>query len=357
MIPVVLAMSAVVPISNDVFVSGTLRPREPFSIYRIPALVQISDGALLAFCEGRKDIGDQSANVIVVKKREKGYTRWSNLKVVAEDPPASLNNPCVLVDGTQIFLMYQRYPAGKSEWNVSAGMGPESCQSFLITSNDSGENWSSPRDLTPWVKPQQARSVASGPGIGIKTSGGRLIFPFNTRIGASWTTFCVYSDDHGKTWQKGELVQHELEFNPNEVQIAEISAGKLLMNARNQAKGHFRLQSTSSDGGRTWTRIEPKPDLIDPVCMGSLLRLSDGRLAFSNPRSTPARAQGTVQLSGDDGATWRIAAEFGPDSFEYSSLCELAPGVLGVLYETKEKIATGAQGYRIRFAEIRLLEN
>ncbi len=359
----ILAVTLSAPLEpEDVFVSRSLSPTQPFQTFRIPALCRTKKGTLLAFAEGRQSVADQASNVIVLRRREARAKGWSEIHVVLRDEPASLNNPTVLASRSgRVLLMYQRYPAGLSEWSVKPGTDPtKTCRSFVVESADDGKTWSAPRELTEIVRPPQVLSVASGPGIGIELERGprkgRLVFPFNEGTGGAWTVFAVYSDDGGKTWRRGTSAPKAPGTQPNEVQFAELADGSLLMNARNQASGKFRLGSMSRDGGETWDEAKPIPELPDPVCMGSIMRVSfkPDVLAFSNPDNTKVRENGVLRVSRDGGKTWVSAATITPGSFAYSSLCRLPGGKVAVLYETVEMLAGGGEGYRIRYAEFML---
>lgn len=344
---------------EPVFVSGSLAPGQPFSTYRIPAICRTKDGTLLAFAEGRRSVNDQAANVIVLRRKRARSDHWSPVTVVASSTPAALNNPCVLATRSgRVWLMYQRYPSGLSERTVQAGYAPErTCGSFVTWSDDDGLTWNTPRDVTREIRPADVHTVASGPGVGIEldsgTHKGRLVFPFNQRIGNSWTAFAAYSDDGGETWRRGIPAPKEGGTQPNEAQMAELSDGKVMLNARNQAQAHYRLTALSADGGESWSEATLDPDLPDPVCMGSLIRVSKvpNLLAFCNPGNQKKRADGVIRLSRDDGRTWQtIAQEQG--SFAYSCLVPLPRARIGVLYESVTPLPNGGEGYRILYKEL-----
>jgi len=201
--------------TEDLFVSGTLDASQPYPVFRIPALCRTASGTLLAFAEARRAINDQSSNILVLRRRPGRAKQWGPLQIVAEDRLASLNNPCVLVDGRSVWLMYQRYPYGYNERTASAGLEPEqSCRTFVISSSDDGKTWTAPTELTATVKRSGIRSDASGPGIGIVlrrgAHAGRLVFPLNEGADGAYTAFSVYSDDRGATWApRGSRTQGE----------------------------------------------------------------------------------------------------------------------------------------------------
>jgi sialidase-1 len=346
---------------EDIFVSATLDPSQPYVVTRIPALARTRAGTLLAFAEGRRAITDQSSNILILRRKPASAKAWTPIQIVAADEPNALNNPCVLTTSSGIWLMYQRYPHGLNERTTQPGFDPEkACRSFVITSKDDGKSWSSPVEITSIVKGPGIQSVASGPGIGIElTRGphrGRLLFPFNEGANGAYSAFSVFSDDKGKTWKRGPSVEKAPETQPNEVQFAELTDGGVLMNARNQSKGRFRLSSVSRNGGENWDPITPELTLPDPVCQGSLLRFSykPSILVFSNPADAARRANGTMRISRDEGKTWSAGVQIAPGPFEYSCLCALPNGKVGILFESREFSAAGQEGYRIRYATLEI---
>jgi sialidase-1 len=343
----------------DLFVGSRLDESAPYDTYRIPAICRTKNGTLLAFAEGRASVSDQAANALVLRRRLPKSNTWTPVRVVAADPPHSLNNPCLLPTSSgRVWLVYQRYPAGLNEASVKPGTSPEtSCLTFMQYSDDEGKSWSKPREVSSILNTPEVRSVASGPGIGIELQRGRhkgrLLFPFNQRGPDGWTVFGFYSDDKGKTWLRGAPAPKEPGTEPNEVQCAELTDGSVLMNARNQAAGRFRLQGTSRDGGKTWSTMMPMATLVDPVCMGSILRVSytPDLIAFTNPNSASKREKGGLRFSRDGGVTWSEPTIVVPGSFAYSCLTLAEPKRLGLLYETVQWKGE-SEVYIIRYREI-----
>jgi sialidase-1 len=356
-----LAVSLALTLTSDVdlFVGRRLDASAPYDTYRIPALCRTKNGTLLAFAEGRASVSDQASNVLVMRRRLPKSNTWTRLQVVASDPPHSLNNPCLLATSSgRVWLVYQRYPAGLSEGSVQPGTSPEtSCLTFMQYSDNDGKSWSKPRNVSAILNEPGVRSVAGGPGVGIELQRGpykgRLLFPFNQRGPDGWTVFAFYSDDKGTTWLRGEPAPKEPGTQPNEVQCVELADGSVLMNARNQASGRFRLQGTSVDGGTSWSVMKPVPSLVDPVCMGSILRVSfsPDLLAFTNPNDASKRQNGGLRFSRDGGVTWSDAKIVQPGSFAYSCLTLVGPKRLGLLYETVQWKGE-SEIYTIRYREL-----
>ncbi|MDE2126903.1 MAG: exo-alpha-sialidase [Armatimonadetes bacterium] len=357
------ALGAVAPAAKpsvqDVFVSRTLDAAQPWEIVRIPALCRTSTGTLLAFAEARQAVADQSSNMIVLRRRLAGSSKWQPAQIVAHDAPASLNNPCVLVVHDRILLMYQRYPQGTTERTAATGpVSAQTCRTLLQSSSDDGVTWSAPRDITSAVRSPESRSDACGPGIGIQLQhgphAGRLLFPFNEGVGGRWRVFAVYSDDGGSVWQRGETAPTAPAMLPNETQFAERSDGSVLINSRDQGGSHTRLVGISKDGGETWSPLQKSPGLPDPECMASLLRFSfhPDLLVFCNPADPVHRRNGTIRLSHDGGGTWQMIRVVAPRSFGYSCMCVLPRSRVGLLYEVAERSGAGSAGYRIVYTTV-----
>lgn len=327
-----------------VYVSG-----EGYPSYRIPSLLATQDGTLLAFAEGRARHADHAQNEIVLRRSTDQGQSWAERMVVAEDGPHSLNNPQVVQESRtgRLVLMYQRYPEGcHSRCVVPGYAGEKVCRSFLTFSEDDGQTWSEPKEVTRGVKRrEEVTSVASGPGIGIELRhepyAGRLVMPFNQGPWGEWSVYAVYSDDGGETWDYGEVAPNASAGRPNEVQMVELSSGAILLNARNQGGHRCRKVALSYDGGETWSPLEDDSVLVEPECQASLLRYSGGpgaaeeqdRLLFANPASKTERSNGTVRLSYDEGRTWPVERTVYEDGYAYSCLTRLSDGTIGLLYE------------------------
>ena len=99
--------------------------------------------------------------------------------------------------------------------------------------------------------------------------------------------FVYYSDDHGKTWQIGNVTPGP---DANEDEVVELTGGRLLLDGR-QNSDDFRRRHVSADGGVTWGANRPDNIAITKVD-GSLVRYSakcaQGRSNRSAPRPKPS---------------------------------------------------------------------
>lgn len=239
------------------------------------------------------------------------------------------------------------------------------CFLQVIKSEDHGVTWSKPIDLNIQVKEEWMRFIGSGPGVGIQLKNGihkgRLLYPIYYTNGASlFSCALIYSDDHGKTWQRGKspndhrkmisedtnsenLGQDVHRYELTENQVVELHDGTLVLFMRNHFGNGRVAKAESHDGGETWGEISFVEELINPVCQFSVIRYNDLKqpekdmLIFVGPDSETKRAKGTVKVSLDGGQTWPYAKVVEEGPFMYSSVTQLENGNLGILYESEEK--------------------
>ncbi len=360
------------PPGKPVFTTVFRRGKGPYPVYRIPSLVTTRRGTLLAFAEGRRSLSDHSRNDIVLERSADGGKTWGPLIRVLADPEAVFVNPCALVlDSGRILLMCQRFPVGyhsramgKRVKRLEPGIGGKHASKTLLTfSDDDGRTWSPPRDVTAGTKrPKKITSTASGPGIGIVLRRGprpgRILVPTNE----GWfegKTFCFnvyacWSDDGGRTWKYGNVAPRGSKGFGNEVQMVELSDGRVMLNSRSAGGARCRKIAFSRDAGRDWSPLEDDPRLPDPHCMASILRYSFGTrpgdkgiLLYAGPGTGKGRRLGTVRASFDDGRTWPVRKVIYPGGYAYSCLARLRDGSVGLLFEK--------DGYKeIAFARFRL---
>ncbi len=318
-----------------VFVSGT----DGYHTYRIPALVISKAGTLLAFCEGRKtDRADHGDVDLLLKRSIDGGRTWGPQQLVHEEGGAAkvtIGNACPVVDSStgRVWLAFTR----------------ENRAVFLTHSDDDGKSWARPTEISSSAMDPAWTWVATGPGNGIQMlqgkHRGRLVLPCDHRVGvhdarnSRGHSHTLYSDDHGKTWQRGKPTDAGM----NECAIAERSDGKLMLNMRSYRGKNQRAVALSEDGGATWGAALDAPTLVEPVCQASLIRIAphqpgDKRLLFSNPAST-RRDRLTVRRSDDDGASWSALRVLHEGPAAYSNLAMLVDGTAVCLYECGVKDA------------------
>jgi sialidase-1 len=327
----------------DVFVAG----EGGHAIYRIPSILRLSDGALLAFAEGRDSKSDNGANDLVMRRSQDGGATWEPVRTVLDLAGRSLNNPCAVqvtrgAHEGRVLLMFQSYPTGCGEGCVKPGDDPATaCLTLLVHSDDGGRTWSPPRDVTSSVRRgAPVTSVATGPGVGIQLVGGanagRILMPFNQGPPNDWRVYAVHSDDGGDTWSMGDVAPEDGSGHANEVQFAERADGTVVLVARQFGGGSRRKVAASTDGGERWSTLQRALDLVDPSCMGGLITLRGGagdRMVCTGPSSRTARLAGRAWFSDDGGRSWPRVVPIADGFFAYSVPVQLGPDRLGVLFE------------------------
>jgi sialidase-1 len=333
---------------EHLFVSG----QEGYLRYRIPALLVAPNGDLLAVCEGRKDGGGLTGKIDIVLKRSADHGKtWSKLEVVAADGGNTLGNPCLLLDRKAgvVWLGLTRSLGSDTEEEIVAGTSKERTRVLVVHSKDSGKTWNAPRDISANARDPKWTWYGTGPGTGIQLASGRLVLPsyHATEKDGVYRSHMVFSDDGGKTWQRGAAVGRQI----GECHVVEKQDGSLVLNARTNEGKERRAGALSKDGGATWSEAE-HDTLFDPHCQGCLLRLPDAdgkpRWLFSNPAG-PKRRNLTVRLSHDEGKTWPRSKLLQTGDAQYSSLALLPDGTIGCLYDRWE-----SGNYQLYFTRFRL---
>ncbi len=342
-----------------------------YKSFRIPAIIVLPDGTLLAFCEGRVNgAGDFGNNDIVMKRSTNKGKTWSKLQIVADLGELQLGNPAPVVDLTdpaypkgRVFLFYNT--GNRNESEIIKGNGIKYC--VYKTSTDGGHTWSDPVDITSQVhKPYKQdidprfnfiedwRYYANTPGHALQiqsgTYAGRIFVAANHSAGlpqqaaGHYLAHGYYSDDHGKTFSLGNSLNLP---GSNESMAVELSNNRIMMNSRNQ-KGDIRARivSVSSDGGASWDTTYFDKNLIDPVCQGSIISVgtkNDNKiLAFCNAADPAKRNNLTLRISFDEGNTWTKKIPIYSGTYTdkqnfafsaYSDLVVLSKKHIGVLYE------------------------
>lgn len=323
-----------------------------YRTYRVPGILRTEHDVLLATAEARRGRGgDWDGNDIVMRRSTDGGATWAPLTVPASCDaygPGPISNFVMIAD--------------RADGAVHALYCHNYARVFQMRSDDAGATWSEAVELTAAFEPLREfypwRVIATGPGHGIQLENGRLLVPLwmsdgtGSEFGAGHlghrpsAVASIHSDDHGLTWQPGEIVVGtEGEFiNPSETLPVQLSDSRVLFNIRNECTRHRRLVSISADGATGWSVPAFDEALLEPVCMASLLRLSTGEIVFANPDNLEHeltapeavahdRKRLTVQLSRDDHATWPVSRvlEEGPSS--YSDLAQTSDGTICCIYE------------------------
>lgn len=342
----------------DLFESG----RDGYELYRIPGMAVTGKGTVLAYCEARKTArGDWGAIDIHLRRSEDHGRSWGPPRKISQVPGPHRKNPMAMAQnlGREGEVTYNN-PVAIPDQKTGAihfVFCYEYMRAFYIRSDDDGRTFSEPVEITQtfdeFRRDYPLKVLATGPGHGIQLRNGRLVIPvwISTATGGHAhrpsVTSVIYSDDHGKTWKRGDIaIADTPEFIiPNETCAVELADGGVLLNARSESKAHRRILVTSRDGATGWSKPRFHPELLEPICMGSMVRLSGKRLLFANPdnldvsRGKPVEGRNrdrrnvTVKLSEDDSLTWPVKRTIEAGWSGYSDLAVARDGTILCLYE------------------------
>lgn len=325
--------------------------------YRIPGIVTTNNGTLIGVYDVRHNNStdlQEYVDIGLSRSTDKGQT-WEPMRIAMsfgenDGLPLAQNgvgDPCILYDpNTSTVWLVAAWAHGfgnQRAWRASQpGMAKEyTAQLMLAKSTDDGRTWSTPRNITEQVKKPEWYFLLQGPGMGITTDDGTLVFPIQY-IGSDRTPNAgvMYSTDGGDTW----TVNNHARTNTTESQVAEVEPGVLMLNMRDN-RGGSRAVYTTTDFGLTWKEHESsRTALREPICMASLIHVKAeenalGRdlLLFSNPDTNKERKNITIKASLDGGYTWMEANQMLLDEgvgWGYSCLTMVDSETVGILYES-----------------------
>lgn len=325
--------------------------------YRIPGLATSKKGTLLAVYDVRynSSVDLQEFVEIGLSRSEDGGQTWEKMRIPLSFgeymglPKAQngVGDPAILVDeqtGTIWIMAAWTHGMGNGRaWtNSQQGMNvTHTAQLVLVKSDDDGKTWSQPLNITQQVKDPQWYFLLQGPGKGISTQAGTLVFAGQFIDSDRIPSACIiYSNDHGNTWH----ISQPARSNTTESQVIELEPGTLMLNMRDN-RGGSRAVATTNNLGRTWQEHpSSRKALIEPVCMASLIHipadqniLNKDVLLFSNPNTTQNRSHMTIKASMDKGLSWSACNQLLLDegnSWGYSCLTLIDKETVGILYES-----------------------
>lgn len=351
--------------------------------YRIPGVITSNAGTLLATydirCDSQRDL--QGDIDIGLSRSADGGQTWLPMQVALDmgtfgGLPQKYNGVSdagILVDRQtgRIFVfgcwmhglrnedgsfrndLTETSKAWAHQWHggkvgSGPGMSPQETAQFLMAySDDDGQTWSKPVNITKQVKKPQWYLFCTAPGNGFTAEDGTLVMPVQGRD-ENQTTFSTImtSQDHGKTWQVGSPAR----FNTTESAAIQPPDGSIMLNMRDNRNRHDksntngRAVAVTDDYGKIWTKhiSDHRADLLpEPVCMASLIRTTvddQSILFFSNPNNKYSRKNLTVKASLDDGKTWpaEFQAELDSAGGAYSCLTRVDGKSIGILYESSQ---------------------
>lgn len=317
--------------------------------FRIPGITTTGKGTLIAVYDIRyKHAGDLPANIDVGMSRSKdGGRTWEPMKIIMDMGEPHDNNgvgdPAILYDpvNKKIWVIALWSKGNKSIAGSKPGLSEdETGQLVLVSSSDDGLTWSKPKSITAGVKNPKWNLFFNGPGGGIVTADGKLVFAAQYwDENAIPHSTLIYSSDGGITW----ITENGPKSNTTEAQIVETQPGTLMLNMRDN-RGAFRSIAVTKDYGKTWKEHRTSYSALpDPVCMASFIKekvsvkgMLKDIVFFGNDNTPSGRYNLTIKASLDLAETWNPKNELLIDErklYGYSALTKIDDKTLGFFYE------------------------
>jgi Neuraminidase (sialidase) len=321
--------------------------------YRIPELLALPNGDLLAFADKRAvGAGDLPNQIeVYVRKSTDNGTNWGPEKRIT---PVSTSKK----DGHGDTAAVLDRKTGDIIAVVAFGQGflnstpQDPIRIRTIRSRDNGETWEAPIDITSQIygagcddftrRNWHAAFVTAGNGLQMRN--GRIMFVLNVRESSQLMVqnYVMYSDDGGHKWKVSRGSPKNTRRG-GEAKVVELNDGSLLMHIRWTPN---RLQSRSYDNGETWTEATAINGILSSDSNGDLIVYTSTKNGYDKDRlitlvdSTVWNGQRngypgnpTFYISYDEGYTWTNSKKLYKGDAGYSSLAILKDGSIGILAE------------------------
>lgn len=325
--------------------------------YRIPALVRLNNGNLVASVDKRKSTDyDLPADIDVEVKisKDNGRTWGAPITVAKGTKDHGYGDAAIATDGKNLYMVMV---AGSGLWFYPSS-AKKPLEMFFSRSEDGGRTWTPVVEITDQVYTDRYPNGGFfGSGNGIITSKGRIAFVASMRTDGKWggnmDNVMVYSDDQGKTWHSSPVAR----ANGDESKVIELANGDLLLSSRNRAwKPTPRTYVISKDHGQTWSEPKTWEQLVGNACNTALTRFSlesDGKgsknILLHTLIESPKRDHLRIYLSEDEGKTWPVGNTLCDGEAAYSEVTRLKNGNVGIISEENDRPA-----YDIYFTEVSL---
>ena len=333
--------------------------------YRIPSLLTLPSGTVIAGADQRTTIANDAPNDInfVIRRSLDGGDHWEDMQTILAYPGsgatgASVIDSCTVYDedtGT-VHLLIDHFPGAIGQPNNVHGVGQDSEGRLILTDTSAGDGASDTESSS--AEPLPTTYVLNADGSVVTEDGKATEFSVDkegwvTRAGQPAgniyladgedpnqtlltlrTSYIVHatSDDEGETWSAPELINHQVKEEWMAFLGTSPGTGVQLHHGEHTGRlvipvyysgdnpKHFSCAVIySDDHGETWHRgASPndgrlfKGSTIDSRTLAddeasthesTLVELKDGRLMVLMRNQHPSGRVGTA-ISGDGGETW-----------------------------------------------------
>ena len=317
--------------------------------YRIPSLITLESGVVVAGADQRETIANDSPNSInfTVRRSFDGGHTWGDLQTVITYPGhgakgASVIDSCVVQDrrNGRLVILIDHFPGGIGQPNAEAGLGvDEEGRYILRDANGATYTWNQDGSVTDADGNTTAFTVSERGDVtvtegGQESPGGNVFLadgvdPRQTLLTAR-TCFLqmIYSDDDGETWSgpfnlNQDVKEEWMSFcGTSPGTGVQLRSGRLVIPIyyNGDHKRHFSASVVfSDDGGATWKRGKSPNDgrifegrEIDSRTLdteaaatheATLIERADGSLLMLMRNQHPS-GKVAATVSTDGGETW-----------------------------------------------------
>ena len=264
-------------------------------------------------------------------------TRWSESVEVANGiQPEGERFPCwnpVLSqpkDGP-LLLFYKVGPSPSQWWGM------------MMTSDDQGKTWSSPRKLGVDPKLGEQNTHLAGPvkNKPIQLSDGAILCPSSTEHDG-WRVHFELTRDLGKTWEVIGPINDASQFDAIQPSILTYADGRMQIMCRSKQK--VITTSWSEDGGKTWSKLASS-GLPNPNSGTDAVTLADGRQLLVYNHTTrggkfPSGRQMLNVATSSDGKTWTPILTLEKEDrseFSYPAVIQASDATVHITYTYKRQ--------------------
>ncbi|RLT07855.1 MAG: sialidase [Planctomycetota bacterium] len=207
------------------------------------------------------------------------------------------------------------------------GPSPSTWWGMLMTSDDGGATWSTPRRLPEHID----GPVKNKP---VQLPNGNLLCPSSTEADG-WRVHFERTSDLGRTWQRTGPVNDGKEFGAIQPSILFLGGEKLLAVGRTKQGKVFQV--VSDDLGRTWGPLTAT-SLPNPNAGTDAVTLKDGRHLIVYNHTPKGRSPLNVAVS-RDGKDWQpaLVLESEPGEYSYPAIIQTADGLVHITYTWKRQ--------------------
>jgi predicted neuraminidase len=285
----------------------------PFPSCHASTLVEASPGMFLAAWFGGTAEG--ASDVAIWLARWDG--RWSPPEKIASAAGQPCWNP----------VLFKERKTGEIHLYYKAGPSPREWSGFVRKSSDGGQTFGDsfilPAGLLGPIKNKP-----------LQLDDGTILAPSSVESYQTWACWIERSTDGGRTWTKhGPIVHPKNPYGLIQPTLLRTKDGSLLALMRSRGIGQV-CNSTSRDGGLSWSPASEIMELPNPNAGIDGLTLADGRHTLVYNPTHVGRTPLVLAISSDDGQTWKTVKvlEDEPGEYSYPAVIQAADGTIHTTY-------------------------